>query len=123
MAEALALEADLRRAGLPVAGFVVNQLVPATDHAVLGRRAAAQAARVADVAAAAATTRLGVVAVPWRGGDLVGADALGALCPEGAAHTTYARAPPPKAHVEAALPSHVLRDSGAAGCCGPGGGG
>ena len=123
VAEALALEADLRRAGLPVAGFVVNQLVPATDHAVLGRRAAAQAARVAAVAAAAATTRLGVVAVPWRGGDLVGADALRALCPEGAAHTTYARAPPPKAHVEAALPSQVMRDSGAAGCCGPGGGG
>ncbi|KAH8058194.1 ATPase [Aureococcus anophagefferens] len=103
VAEALALEADLRRAGLPVAGFV--------------------AARVAAVAAAAATTRLGVVAVPWRGGDLVGADALRALCPEGAARTTYARAPPPKAHVEAALPSQVMRDSGAAGCCGPGGGG
>ena len=61
--------------------------------------------------------------MPWRGGDLVGADALGALCPEGAAHTTYARAPPPKAHLEAALPSQVMRDSGAAGCCGPGGGG
>lgn len=84
VSEALALEADLGRAGLAVDGFVINQLIPmTTQDPTLRHRALAQAAQVSRLARRARLTAapLGVVGVDWSPRDLVGHDALLSLAP------------------------------------------
>mmetsp|Transcript_24565 Transcript_24565/g.75884 ORF Transcript_24565/g.75884 Transcript_24565/m.75884 type:complete len:418 (+) Transcript_24565:878-2131(+) len=91
VSEAIALDADLRRAGVAIAGFVVNGLIPvSTTHPTLANRARAQAAEAGRLVARAAQDNapFGVVGVSWSADDLVGFDALVGLAGGAAASTT-----------------------------------
>ena len=87
VSEALALKDDLARAGVRVAGFLANQLLPPDSaHPTLVARGRAQAAQVVRLASRADDAF--VAGVPWSGDELVGVDALAKLAGGGGGPTT-----------------------------------
>uniref|UniRef100_A0A7S3K2L0 ArsA/GET3 Anion-transporting ATPase-like domain-containing protein n=1 Tax=Aureoumbra lagunensis TaxID=44058 RepID=A0A7S3K2L0_9STRA len=79
ISEALALDADLQRAGVIPAGFIVNSLVPESSNLTLINRRNAQASevlRLIERAQQSPIPPLGVIGVDWSPLELIGVDAL-----------------------------------------------
>ena len=108
VSEALALDADLSRAGIDVAGFIVNGLIPASGHPTLANRGRAQISEAQRLVkrVEGKPARFGVTAVLWSPEDLVGPAALLSL--GGGGGSSEKAPPPPFKEKERRLPPELV---------------